>query len=44
LFPFGVGLADGLLAATAEAQDAELKTLNVKHYPMFAGLTPPYRK
>jgi len=40
----GVGLADGLLAATAEAHGAELKTLNVKHYPVFAGLTPPYRK
>jgi predicted nucleic acid-binding protein len=40
----GVGLADALLAATAEAEGAELKTLNVKHYPMMKGLLPAYRK
>jgi len=40
----GVGLADAILAATAEAEDAELKTLNVKHYPMLQGLTPAYTK
>ncbi|MGD0094199.1 MAG: type II toxin-antitoxin system VapC family toxin [Planctomycetota bacterium] len=39
----GVGLADALVAATAEAHGAELATLNVKHYPMFKGLSPPYR-
>ena len=40
----GVGLADALLAATAEAENAELKTLNTRHYPMLKGLTPAYRK
>jgi hypothetical protein len=39
-----VGLADAILAATAEAEEAELKTLNVKHYPMFSGLEPAYIK
>ena len=40
----GVGLADTILAATAEAENAELKTLNTKHYPMFEGLKPTYTK
>ena len=40
----GVGLADAILAATAETENAELKTLNTKHYPMLKGLTPAYRK
>jgi predicted nucleic acid-binding protein len=40
----GVGLADAILAATAEAENAELKTLNTKHYPMLKGLRPPYKK
>jgi predicted nucleic acid-binding protein len=40
----GVGLADAILAATAEAEDAELKTLNTKHYPMLQGLKPAYTK
>ena len=40
----GVGLADAILAATAEAENAELKTLNAKHYPMLKGLRPAYRK
>jgi hypothetical protein len=35
---------DALIAATATAGNAELKTLNVKHYPMFKGLKPPYKK
>ncbi|MCY4078329.1 MAG: type II toxin-antitoxin system VapC family toxin [Acidobacteria bacterium] len=39
----GVGLADGILAATATAEDAELMTLNVRHYPMFGGIEPAYR-
>lgn len=38
----GVGLADAILAATAEAENAELKTLNTKHYPMLRGLKPAY--
>jgi len=34
----GVGLADTIIAATCEAENAELKTLNIKHYPMINGL------
>jgi len=40
----GVGLADAVLAATADKENAELKTLNVKHYPMIKGLKPAYKK
>jgi len=40
----GIGLADGIIAATCEIEGAELKTLNIKHYPMINGLTPPYKK
>lgn len=40
----GVGLADAILAATAQAENAKLKTLNTKHYPMLKGLKPAYRK
>lgn len=40
----GVGLADAILAATANKENAELKTLNVKHYPMVKGLQPAYKK
>jgi predicted nucleic acid-binding protein len=40
----GTGLADAIIAATAEAHGAELKTLNTKHYPMIKGLKPPYVK
>jgi len=40
----GVGLADAILAATAESENAELITLNTKHYPMIRGLLPAYRK
>jgi predicted nucleic acid-binding protein len=38
----GVGLADAIIAAMAEAYKAELKTLNVRHYPMFKGLKAAY--
>ena len=40
----GVGLADAVLAATAQAENAELKTLNIKHYPMLEALKPAYTK
>jgi predicted nucleic acid-binding protein len=40
----GVGIADAILAATAEAENAELKTLNIKHFPMIEGLKAPYKK
>ena len=40
----GVGLADAVVAATCQAERADLKTLNIKHYPMIKGLTPAYTK
>ncbi|MFH1743185.1 MAG: type II toxin-antitoxin system VapC family toxin [bacterium] len=40
----GVGLADAIIAATAETHRVELKTLNTKHYPMLKGLKAPYTK
>ena len=40
----GVGLADAIVAATAETERADLKTFNTKHYPMLKGLKPPYMK
>jgi predicted nucleic acid-binding protein len=40
----GVGLADAIVAATVDAEGADLKTLNIKHYPMFKGLRPAYAK
>ena len=40
----GISLADAILAATAEAENAELRTLNTKHYPMFISLRPAYTK
>jgi len=41
---YGIGLADALMAATAVTEDAVLKTLNPKHYPMLKGLKAPYIK
>ena len=38
----GTGLADGMLAATADLHALELRTLNTRHYPMFQGLRAPY--
>lgn len=38
----GIDAADLAIAATAIALDAELLTRNVKHFPMFDGLTAPY--
>ena len=40
----GVGLADAIVAATVNAENADLQTLNTKHYPMLAGLKPAYTK
>jgi predicted nucleic acid-binding protein len=40
----GVQLADALIAATAEISGAELKTCNLKHYPMFPTLAAAYVK
>jgi predicted nucleic acid-binding protein len=40
----GIGLAHAIIAATSEAVSAELKTLNVKHYPMIQDLRPAYNR
>jgi len=40
----GVGIADAVIAATAEAEDAALVTLNKKHFPMLSRVIVPYRK
>ena len=34
----GVGLADAIIAATCHSKNAQLKTLNIKHYPMIENL------
>jgi predicted nucleic acid-binding protein len=39
----GIGLGDYLIAATADVRGLQLATLNVKHFPMFKGLRPPFR-
>lgn len=39
----GVGTADLIVAATAEELGLRIATLNVKHFPMIAGLRAPYR-
>ena len=38
----GIEVADLIVAALAQHLDAELKTTNVKHFPMFKGLRAPY--
>lgn len=38
----GVDPVDHVIAATAELHDAVLWTRNVKHFPMFPELEPPY--
>jgi predicted nucleic acid-binding protein len=38
----GIDDVDYLIAATALVLDAELLTTNVRHFPMFRGLRPPY--
>jgi predicted nucleic acid-binding protein len=38
----GIGLGDYLIAATAEVKGLQLATLNVRHFPMFKGLRPPF--
>ena len=39
-----VGLADAIIAATAELRQAELAALNKKHFPMLASITVAYQK
>jgi predicted nucleic acid-binding protein len=41
---YSVEIPDALIAATSLLHKAELQTLNVRHYPMFRNLKPPYRK
>jgi predicted nucleic acid-binding protein len=38
----GIDIADLAIAATAELLEAQLATLNLKHFPMFEGLRAPY--
>jgi predicted nucleic acid-binding protein len=38
----GIDTADYLIAATAIVADAELLTTNLRHFPMFDGLSAPY--
>jgi predicted nucleic acid-binding protein len=38
----GIGLGDYLIAATADVKGLELATLNVRHFPMFEKLRPPF--
>lgn len=38
----GIDSADLAIAATAQSLRASLLTGNVKHFPMFPGLQPPY--
>ena len=37
-------MPDAIIAASCITYDASLLTLNTKHYPMFPGLKPPYKK
>lgn len=38
----GIGLGDYLIAATADVKGLQLATLNVRHFPMFTDLRPPF--
>jgi predicted nucleic acid-binding protein len=40
----GTGLADALIAATAEDNDANLVTFNRRHFPMVSKVTVPYER
>lgn len=39
----GIDTVDYLIAAATESIGARLVTLNVRHFPMFPNLEPPYR-
>ncbi len=39
---YGLGIADAIVAATAETAGAQVATLNVRHFPMFPDLLRPY--
>lgn len=38
-----IGIADYLIAATAHVRGCRLATLNVRHFPMLAGLRAPFQ-
>lgn len=38
----GIGIADYLIAGTADVRGLALATLNVRHFPMFDALTAPF--
>jgi hypothetical protein len=38
----GTGIADALIAATAEVHEMRLVTLNEKHFPMLDDVVVPY--
>ena len=38
----GIGVVDFVIAATVNATDGDLWTRNLKHFPMFPKLLPPY--
>jgi predicted nucleic acid-binding protein len=40
----GIGVADLVVAATAARLGIPLATLNVRHFPMFEGLEPAFRR
>ena len=40
----GTGLADALIAATAQEHDAGLATFNQRHFPMLEKITVPYER
>jgi len=39
-----VGIADAIIATTAETEQAIVVTLNKKHFPMFSNVIAPYQK
>ena len=40
----GTGLADALIAATAQEISAQIVTFNIKHFPMFSDVIKPYER
>lgn len=38
----GIGLGHYLIAATAIAEGLQLATLNIRHFPIFEGIEPPF--
>ena len=38
----GIGLGDYLIAASVDIEGLDLATLNVRHFPMYPGLEPPF--